>query len=164
MPSYHPTNFRYIAHQENDNEVSSLGGDVHRFTAAGNLNVGDVVFLSAANTVQKSAVAADHDQVAGVVVGGTRTNLDVVTDLAAVATVQAAQVNEVVLVQVNGITRVVSGAAITIGQPLKPDTGTAGRAIAAVLGAGADQGKVFGRAVEIAGGAAVTIKVLLSLS
>ncbi len=164
MISFRPTNIRFRIAAEDDRGNCSKGGDVFIAIAAVALNAGDVVFFSANETVSKSITATDHDQVAGVVVGGTRSYMNALTFDTTAALFNVAQANEQVLVQRAGIAVVTAGAAITIGVPVKPDTGTAGRVIPAVLGTGADQGKVVGRAIETAAGAGDRIRILISNS
>lgn len=144
----------------------SPGGLVLEYGAAATLNVGDVVYISGANQVNKSNVAATVlGKVAGVVVGGTRTDMRAIDRKLDVG-IQAAQVNERVLVLVYGKFWVVSDAAITAGDPLTPGTGTAGRAktgtVTTDLVAG-DTGRLIGNALELAGGAAVTILASINL-
>lgn len=68
-----------------------VGGQIRTYvTAAANtLKVGDVVYLSANNTVAKSATVADYNAVAGVVVGGTSTSSRTTPDSADLGTTAA---------------------------------------------------------------------------
>ena len=50
--------------------ITSPGGPSYPFTAAAALKIGDAVWISAANTVNKSAVAADGVKFIGFVIGG----------------------------------------------------------------------------------------------
>lgn len=80
--------------------------------------------------------------------------------------VQAAQVNERVLVLRVGKYYVVSDAAVTAGDPLTPGTGTAGRAKTGTITtdvAAGDSGRLLGNALETAGGAAVVILASIKL-
>lgn len=103
--------------------------------AAGTLLIGDVVYLSADNTVAKSTTAADYAAVIGVVVGGAQTGgLLTADDVANVGT-NAALVGESVIVQTNGIATVIAAAALVRGTRLQVVT-TAGRVDDAAFVAG----------------------------
>jgi len=65
-----PSNFPWLRSAEEDLDTGALGGQVMAFKAAVNLNIGDQVFLSAANTVDKSTTQADYAEAVGIVVGG----------------------------------------------------------------------------------------------
>lgn len=130
--SYQPTGEPWEIAQEDDVGLSP-GGKVLRLTAAAALNIGDFVFLSAAKTVNKSIVIADHRKRIGVVVGGARTDGRVMQDTTNVG-MQAAAINEEVLVCVSGVAYIVVAAAIAAGVHIKPDTVTAGRVQAAGSG------------------------------
>lgn len=143
-----------------------VGGNVHSFIAGATLNVGEVVFLSAAKTVNKTAVAGNQALAIGVVVGGFRTRFEIIDEFATNAVtaiqtgIQAAQVGEEVLVMVQGIFWVISDAAINVGDPLKVGTNTAGRALTGAVNA--DSGKIIGIALEAAAGAGLAIKALIA--
>jgi hypothetical protein len=98
------------------------------------LLVGDAVYLSAANTVNKSTTAANYLGFIGYVVAGG-SNSRRLED--AVGTAAAAS-GEVVLVQISGIARAIAGAAVTAGTNFNvvPSAAVAGRVI---LGTTADQ-------------------------
>jgi hypothetical protein len=143
-----------------------VGGEVEHYSAGAALNVGDVVYLSAANTANKSATAGTTlGKLLGVVVGGTKTDLRAVSRKLDVG-VQAAATGEVVLVQVSGKVWAVSDAAITAGDILAAGTSTAGRVktgtITTDLAAGSS-GNIVGNALEAAAGAAVTIMIRLRM-
>lgn len=101
----------------------SPGGLVYFFkNGADTLIVGDVVYLSANNTVLKSGTLANYNAVAGVVVGGTKTNMQVVTSAPA-ATDTAAYANQTVVVLVSGRTWVrvdTTTAGISAGVAIMP--------------------------------------------
>src|SRR5678810_561659 len=64
------------------------GGEVRIFlNGVDTLIVGDVVYISANNTVRKSATLANYNKVAGVVVGGTKTNMSGATSAPAATAV-----------------------------------------------------------------------------
>src|SRR5690348_17146555 len=79
--------------------------------AGGTLLVGDVVYFTTAGTVNKSTTSADYAAFAGVVVGGTATNMQFTADDASVVGTTAATVGQQVLVQYGGIATVQSAAA-----------------------------------------------------
>lgn len=171
--AHNPTNFSFIEHAVDDFGADvngkygyAVGGITSLFSAGATLNVGDLVYLSAANTVNKSAVAATVlGKLMGVVVGGWRTDMKALTRKLDVGT-QAALVNEAVIVLSRGKYWVVSGAAITAADILTADTGTAGRVktgtVTTDLVAG-DSGRIVGNALEAAGGAAVTIMAVFNM-
>lgn len=132
------TNFPYIEHRIPETNVS-LGGLVMRCTAAAALKLGDVVYLSGTRTVNKSNSVSNHSLVCGVVVGGYNTEMQIVTDPAAYNVLVAADQDESVIVQVNGICYIIAKAAITVGKAVIPDTTDAGKVkeAAAITGAGA---------------------------
>lgn len=143
-----------------DSEIAS-GGLVVRAKAAAALNVGDAVFLSADGTVNKSTTAGNHLLAPGIVIGGRQFGRQAIQRVNDVGAVAAAAANEEVYVCIHGLCYAVSGAAITIGQSVKSDTGTAGRVIAGTVST--DHGKMLGKAWQAAGGAAVKILILVSL-
>lgn len=166
-----PTGFRYtlygqewdLAADANGKYGYSVGGAVYVFSAGAALNIGDVVYLSAANTVNKSATTGTVlGKVMGVVVGGKLTDMRCVSRKLDVG-VAAAASGDAVIVQYTGKCWVVSDAAIVAGVPLIPGTTTAGRALTGSFAAAADVGRVLGNALEAAAAAAATIMVVLGL-
>lgn len=151
-----PTSFSWLTfnNRRGDKAPAEVGGVVEIFLAGGSLSTGDIVFFSAANTVNKSATVADYAAMAGVVVGGQRTNDRIISSVG----VAAATVGQRVLVQVSGIATVVAGGTVTVGTHLTviPDTGTAGR-----VAAGTTAGSIIGKTIT-SGAAAGTMKILLS--
>lgn len=126
---------------EGGSDLIYPGGIVLPFIGAALLNIGDVVWLSADNTVNKSAVLADHSKVIGVVVGGDATSGEVGGPKSAygakAANSVAAGMN--VLVHVYGAQYVVCDAATAVG-PICASITVAGRVRAAtplVVAAGA---------------------------
>lgn len=143
-----------------------VGGTVEEYSAGAALNIGDVVYLSAANTVNKSLTAATTlGKLVGVVVGGAKTDMRCISRKLDVGQ-QAAASGERVLVQVSGKCWAVSDAAVSAGDILAAGTTTAGRVktgtITTDLAAGSS-GNIVGNALELAGGAAVTIMIRLRL-
>lgn len=127
--SQKPTNFPYTKHSSDSDAVADIGGPTIEFTAGGNLNLGDSVYLSAANTVNKSIVAGDIAKFVGVVVGGAKLARYVNTEQNKYGVIQAAAANEMVIVQVKGIAYVLTEAAYAAGTHLSVSGTTAGRMI-----------------------------------
>ncbi len=141
-----------------------IGGIVTQFKAAQTLNVGDAVYATTvAGQVDKNVTQANYVTFVGFVVGGRRTFGEVVTqDLvngAAIATIQAAQVGEEVLVQTSGVAIAIASALIAAGaRVLAEGAGTAGRIVA-----GTTAGLVLGVTVDATTGANQWQKVLIGL-
>ncbi len=150
-----PTGFSYItlSKPREDSSPAGLGGVIERFTAGATLLTGDVVFISAVNTVNKSGTAANYAALAGVVVGGQAT----VGNVVETPGVTAATVGQSVLVQVSGVANVVAGGTVTVGTHLSViGDSTAGRVIA-----GTTAGVIIGTPISN-GAAAGTMKILIS--
>jgi hypothetical protein len=151
-----PTSFTYIAHNRSREDVISagVGGTVEVFTAGASLNTGDVVYLSAANTVNKSATVTNYAGFIGVVVGGKLTNMNIIPDKTGVA---AATTGQNTIVQLTGIALVVAGGTVTAGTnfSVMADSGTAGR-----VAAGVTAGQMIGTALTT-GASAGDMKILI---
>lgn len=103
-----------------------FGGQANVFLAADSVRIGQIVYLSAKNSVKVSATFADYNAVQGVVVGGTRTSMLASTSRADTSTL-AATLGQRVLVLRRGRTCVLdSTGAITSGTQVRA-SGTAGR-------------------------------------
>lgn len=150
------TSFPYITHSQSrqDRVPGGLGGIVEVFTAGAALNTGDIVFFSAADTVNKSTTQANYVGFAGVVVGGALTNNNITNTVG----VAAAGTGQRVLVQISGIANVVAGGTVTVGTNFSviPDTSTAGRVIA-----GTTAGQVVGKTITT-GSSGNVMKILIS--
>src|SRR6266542_3139210 len=107
--------------------LAGAGGNTVNLIAGAALKIGDVVYVSAAKTVNKSVTVGDGAKFAGVVVGGGGSfghNYAMFgTSEVGLALVPSGRAAEV---QVDGIANVVSGAAIAVGDLVGFDTGTAG--------------------------------------
>lgn len=153
-----------FANSNSDVTQAPVGGIVLPFKASGTLNVGDAVYFTAnADEVTKSTTQANYVTFAGFVVGGTRNGMEAVAaDLvpgAAIATLQAAQNGETVLVQITGVGIAISGAIIAPGQRvLAEGAGTAGRIVA-----GTTAGLMLGHTVSNATAANQWQKVYIAL-
>ncbi len=112
----------------------SPGGEVRVFkNGVDTLIVGDVVYLSANNTVRKSATLALYNTVAGVVVGGTSTSMQAATTAPASTDTAAKGATAKVLVMTSGRAwvRIDAAAGIGPGLLLAPSTTVAGKVKAA---------------------------------
>jgi len=153
------TSWSLLTDEGGDTEIA-CGGLVVRAKAALTLLIGDAVWISGDGTVSKTAVAADHQKAAGLVIGGRAFGRSAVQRQNDVG-VQAGLVNEEIYVCVLGLCWGVAQAAIVAGAVVKPDVTTAGRLLTAVLGAGADEGKNIGKAWTAAAGVASKFIVLV---
>lgn len=136
--------------------VENIG--VESFVGTSALLIGDVVFLASAGTASKTTTPANYLPMLGVVVGGRSTFGKILQDDLDIGE-QACATGEDVLVATRGIVKMLSDAALaTIGTLLAPGETTAGRAQA--VGAG---DFVIGAQLDVAGGAAEVIRVLLQI-
>jgi hypothetical protein len=121
------TSFTSLITEKTQGETGSLGGRVIRQLAAGTLLIGDVVYVSAADTVAKSTTNANYAGFAGVVVGGDSyaTDGSICSDSTIVGAT-AATVGQAVLVQIDGIAYIKSDGAILAGSLVIPDASVAG--------------------------------------
>ena len=137
---------------------AGAGGPTVALIAGAALKHGDVVYVSAARTVNKAAVAANGAKFAGVVVGG---GSDFGADQAEFETrfvgLAATAANKTAVVQVIGIANVVAGDAIVAGAQLGFDTTTAGRVLTNTTA-----GQIIGIALTAAAAAGNTIQMLIS--
>lgn len=126
---------RYSLFRDSGSGAPAAGGDVISMIAAATLLVGDVAYISAANTVNKSLTSSDHDKVIGIVVGGQSIDNSplpsTVMDESGDVGTTAATVNQVVLILVRGFAYVKVAAAIAAGVSIVADTTTSGRVKAA---------------------------------
>jgi hypothetical protein len=156
-----PTSLPWIDFRQDDASLVPVGGIVVPFKAAQTLVIGDAVWLSAADTAQKSNSAADGVKFLGFVVGGFRTFgeiLDSRYNQTNLINIQAALVNEEVLVQIDGIAWGISDGAIIIGAEVQLGVTTAGR----IDDPAAVAGQVLGKALTAAAGANVATKILIA--
>lgn len=140
-----PTSFENVILERIQGETASVGGRVVRFLAAGTLLLGDVVYISAAQTVAKSTTNANYSGFAGVVVGGFTFNSGgaINTDPTLIGQT-AATVGQFVLVQIDGVAYVKSDGAILVTSDVIPDASVAGE----VDVAGANPGYTLGKSIE----------------
>lgn len=146
------------------------GGICKAFVAAAPLNVGDHVWLSGLNQVNKSAVAADHVKALGIVVGGDLTNGEVQSEAAQVGQPAASNVAIAgqpgnipsrVLVCIQGVCWAVADAAIAVGLPIAGSILVSGRVRAAVLPVAAADSRVIGRLLKASAAAGDVRQVLV---
>lgn len=144
--------------------IPEVGGHVVPFTAGATLLIGDAVYLSAANTVNKAAVTATLGTgFVGIVVGGDSyakdgsTITDDVNQTLAVGGT-AALTGERVLVQISGVAYAIAGASITAGVALMGSAAVAGRLI---TNSGGTFGQLVATAIQTQTTAAEPVKVLI---
>lgn len=148
------TNFRWLTSCEDvDLSADTPGGFVKPLIASGTLHVGDVVEVDGDFTVGEAGV---DSVVIGVVVGGTRTDMNIHQDDIDIGTL-AAEADEIALVCILGTAKVVSSAAIAAGALLK----AAANGTVATATVATDAGKILGVALEAAAGAAEEILALI---
>lgn len=139
-------------------EISGVGGPTIEIAAGATLLVGDVVYISAASTVNKSNVAANGAKFAGVVVGGG-SDFGISEPLGFETQnmgLQATTVNKSATLQMEGIAYVKAGAAIAAGATVGFDTTTAGRVLTNVTA-----GQIIGIALTAAAANGDIIKMLI---
>lgn len=158
------TAFSFVNVRGNSDELTNgaVGGQVHRFAAGGTLLVGDAVFISAANTVNKSATVGDYANFVGFVVGGDSNGFR--TEDAVGTT--AATSGQGVMVQISGVARAIVGAtgftAGTTNIVVSPSAATAGRVIpSAALDATIIAGRALGVATTTQATAGAEVRVLI---
>jgi hypothetical protein len=157
------TNQQWRTHRGSATDQNSAGngngGSVESFIASGTLLVGDAVYLSADNTVTKAAVAANYVKFVGIVVGGDSLNGFIAQDrdLQSATQLTAALNGKNVIVQVSGIARVISDAALTTGA-VTGGAVTAGR----VSNTGATAGQIIGTILAAVAGAALNTRMLIA--
>lgn len=136
--SYKPTHFPYIGLglDAEDVGVPTQGGTVIRATASGVLKVGDIVYLSAANTVAKSNTQANYVTFVGVVVGGLSDFDGAVVNDDSNLFGASLTTGTTVLVQISGVARVIADAAVAAGVRIGQGATTAGRVDDTVFTAG----------------------------
>lgn len=108
------------------------GGQVRIFkNGVDTLIVGDVVYLSANNTVRKSTTLASYNTIMGVVVGGTKTSMrGLVSAPAATDTAALASQQVIVLSEGRAYVRIDAAAGIAPGLLLQPSATVAGKVMA----------------------------------
>lgn len=148
----------------------AVGGECVVLLAGGALNIGDAIYGSAAFTVNKSTVAANQVFRAGIVVGGVPRALESATlevqqrinagggDIG----VQAAAVNDPVLVCIQGVCYAVVDGAVAAFSQLKLSTTTAGYLTLAVPTT--DASKIVGMAIDASTAAGQIIRVMVTVA
>lgn len=112
----------------------AVGGQVRFFkSGVDTLFVGEVVYMDKNNRVRKGTTLTLYNAIAGVVVGGTKTNMQAQTSVP-VATDTAAYANQQVIVLTEGRFWVRNDAAgtVTFGGLLQPSTNIAGSVMAKI--------------------------------
>jgi hypothetical protein len=165
MP-HKPTKLPYTMGGTQDDVALSpaVGGPVLPFTAGAALLIGDAVYLSAADTVNKAAVTATlGTSFVGIVVGGADYASDgscITDDVNQAIAVggAAAGTGERVLVQVSGVAYAIAGASITAGVALMGSAAVAGRVITNAAGT---FGQLVGTAITTQVTAGSPVKILI---
>lgn len=143
-------------------ETGGVGGNTITLLAAGALNIGDLVSLTAAGHVNKTLLAADMIRFVGIVIGGGSApgGGTVGADFArygtdAVGTAAATAAEQAVVIQVDGIAYVVADAAVAAIVPVTNSAIVAGR----VSVTGATAGQIIGLTIDAGAGAASVIRI-----
>lgn len=144
----------------NPDELSGVGGPTIEIAAGAALKIGDVAYISAASTVNKSATAANGAFFAGVVVGGGSdfgaSSEALGFDRANVGLSGIVPSGKAAMLQIAGIAYVVAGDAILAGASVGFDTGTAGRVLTNTTSK-----QIIGIALTAAAAAGDIIKILI---
>jgi hypothetical protein len=69
--------------------VGAVGGQVLPYLSGDSSWIGDVVYISAKNTIKHDTILTNYNNVAGVVVGGTRTSMQATADSGSVGSLAA---------------------------------------------------------------------------
>lgn len=174
--SVQPTGMGWVLLEElpDNNSIAGepvVGGIVKVFLAAAPLNVGDHVYFSALNTVNKSAVAADYVKRSGIVVGGDLTGMECQSEAGQVGRAAASNVAVAgfagvpsrVLVCIQGVAWGIMDSAVAVGVPVAGSIITAGRLRAAALPVAAADSRVVGQILKASGAAADVRQILVTL-
>lgn len=158
---HRPTNFPYLWESVSDNETPLRpGGQCLVGLSATTLLVGDVVYLSAADSFNKSVTVGNYTGLKGIVVGGEQTYMRISQNDALIGSQIAAKLNERVIVMYEGIAKTLSDAAIAaLNTKLTAGGTTAGR----IGSTGAAAGNYVGVNLDTAGAAAVPIRVAVGM-
>jgi len=145
MSSAPATNLSNLQLQQSDGDVGQIGGIVKRFTVASTILLGDVVYISAAETVAKSTTNSNYAKFAGIVVGGSSFDVSGAINVDSTLIGQTAAVSGGwVLVMISGIGYIKSDGAILAGSTVIPDASVAGECDVA----GSNPGYTLGIALE----------------
>lgn len=157
--SFSPNTIAWSAYSDELAEIAGgVGGETIVMNAAQAMNIGDGVFISALDTVDKSTTVLDYTARAGIVVGGqipAEGNMAILQHPLDIGEIAAA-INKPVLVCVGGICRAVADGVIAIGDIVEPDAVTAGR-----VSTGTTQ--PFGVAMDAAALAGDIIRILIRM-
>lgn len=136
-------------------DATTYGGDCLQFKCNAALNVGDAVYLQAANQVDKGVTANNALRV-GIVVGGFSTKYRCFPEVK-LGSAASSAAGQIVLVCVSGKMQATSGGAIAVGDKLAFGA-VAGQLITTVSASGV----ILGMALTAAGGAGVAVDVMVS--
>lgn len=162
MNEFEGTNHGYLQPEDAEAGYGLAGGIVKRFLASQALLIGDAVHITAdSNEVGKASATTLHDQRVGIVVGGTATEMKILSGSDALGLDACLADQDEVLVLISGIAWAVADAdTVAIGDSVKEGETTAGR----VLDQTATAGVTLGMALDTAAAAGDPIRVLVALS
>lgn len=161
--AHKPSNYPYGAATEASTDILTtieVGGDCLYGKAATTLLLGDAVFLSAADTWNKSTVVGNYAGLVGIVVGGFRTDGRVIQDDPLIGVTQCALVNEMVIVMVYGVCKVLSDITLpTVNTKVTAGAVTAGR----VSTTGAVSGNYVGGTITVQAAVGAVLKLAVGM-
>jgi len=157
--SFSPNTIAWSAYSDELAEIAGgVGGETIVMNAVQAMNIGDGVFISALDAVDKSTTLLDYAARAGIVVGGqipAEGNMAILQHPNDIGEIAAA-INKPVLVCVAGVCRAVADGIIAIGDIVEADAVTAGR-----VSTGTTQ--PFGVAMDAAALAGDVIRILIRM-
>ncbi len=157
--SFSPNTIAWSAYSDELAEIAGgVGGETIVMNAAQAMNIGDGVFVSGVDIVDKSITVLDYVARAGIVVGGqipAEGNMAILQHPSDIGEIAAA-INKPVLVCVGGICRAVADGIIAVGDVVEPDAVTAGRVSTGVT-------QPFGVALDAAALAGDVIRILIRM-
>lgn len=137
---------------------AQIGGTTQFYNASDSVRIGQIVYHSGHNTVAASATLADYNKIAGIVVGGYRTNMQASVSVADTSTLAATANQKVIVLQRGRFWVLDSAGGDGPGIIVRP-SGTKGRA-AAALAAIDSNSRNFGRVIDtIIGGKTGLIQI-----
>jgi len=105
--------------------INQVGGHVQFYLAGDSCWIGQIVFISAKNTVKPGTTLANYNTVAGVVVGGTRTSMQASVAVADTFTLAATANQRVIVMDVGRFWVLDSGGGKSPGTLVRPTAASA---------------------------------------
>lgn len=162
MKEFTPTNLPYIKGKDSDADIA-IGGRCIEIACSGALKLGELVVVSAARTVNKSATAGNAIKRVGIVVGGDLTGMRAIADKDQYGVLTVTSANGRALIQIDGLVYTIADAAIAAaGTQLALSAVVAGRV--ADAGATPAVGAIVGINLEVAGAAGDLMLTLLAFA